>query len=146
MTGADLRVLVDSKFLTFVATNSMQPTLLEIHIIWKLEVGNFLPIFSPVQLFGTVGNTTICRHILKFGALRIKRPFFLGPTSLVFARVATSPFSFCIGCMAKMNDQIPKERLGTSRLNDIFFNPPNMTPPQYFRNEQLALTDSCKAK
>ena len=61
--GANLLVLVDSKFLTFVATNSMQPTFLEVHIIRKLEVGNYFPIFSPVQLFGAVGNTTISRHV-----------------------------------------------------------------------------------
>jgi len=62
-TRANLCVLVDSKFFTFIAMNSVQPTFLEVHITWKLEIGTFLPIFSPVQLFGAVGNTSIYWHI-----------------------------------------------------------------------------------
>jgi len=34
----------------------MQPTFLEFHINWKLEVGNFLSFFSSLNLFGAVRN------------------------------------------------------------------------------------------
>ena len=50
--------------------------------------------------------------------------------------------------MAKMNDRVPKERLGTSNLNQVFSKSTRMTPPQNFSwKKKLALIQhSCKAK
>ena len=41
--------------------------------------------------------------------------------------------------MAKMNDRILKERLGTRRLTAIFLKITSVAPPQNFRNKKLAL-------
>ena len=41
--------------------------------------------------------------------------------------------------MAKMDDQIFKDRLGTSRLVHIFLKISPLTPPEYFRKKKVAL-------
>ena len=41
--------------------------------------------------------------------------------------------------LSKMNDRVPKERLGNSRLSDVFSKSTRMTSPQNFRNKKLAL-------
>ena len=41
--------------------------------------------------------------------------------------------------VAKMNDRVPKEIQGTSRLNHIFFKIYPYAPLQNFRNKKLAL-------
>ena len=49
--------------------------------------------------------------------------------------------------MAKMNDWVPKERLGTSSLNDVFVKIYLYDPPQNVRDNKLAVIEhSCKVK
>lgn len=77
MVRADLRVLIDFKYISFLATNSKMPSFFEAQIPWKLQAGDFLLVFSPVQLFGTQWDTTIFAAFSRIRTMYIKQPFLL---------------------------------------------------------------------
>ena len=76
MVRADLCVLIDFKYISFLATNSKMPSFFEAQIPWKLQAGDFLLVFSPVQLFGTQWDTRILRHFQEFAPCTSSSHFY----------------------------------------------------------------------
>ena len=95
MVRANLRVLIDFKYISFLATNSKKPSFFEAQIPWSYFKQEIFFLFSVLYSFLVhSGTKQFCgifknsRHVHQAAIFTTQQ----GPTSLNFSFFATNPF------------------------------------------------------